>query len=180
MDINKLLKAIGRVILIALGTAIGFFIANFLCLAIESLFSINLFRPLNILSNSDAISISNTYIVFTTFIFTVVAIFIGILGYRISQESMKSKRASLDELMKELIAMCKENKKSCEWFINELLSNELIVNNFDNKVSEKIDILIKERADNLEKQSQENLKKAKDAHDKAKYIRANLTNGNNE
>jgi hypothetical protein len=95
---------------------------------------------------SDAISVANTYIVFTTFIFAGFTVVLAILGVVFAQQFSTVKELQLRHLKEELLSQIKENH--CDIginFINEALENKDIRNHFENKMDMKIIQILREK-----------------------------------
>lgn len=110
------------------GGVLGFFFIQY-CF---SLFSRALPLP------SDAIAIANTYIVFTTFIFTWLAIFLALATYYFSIQQSKSRKYLENELLEKILMQCQEDKDIGIKVIIHLIKNQEAINRFEEFHSEKI------------------------------------------
>lgn len=110
------------------GGCLGFFFIQF---------SLNIFsRALPL--PSDAISIANTYIVFTTFIFTGLAIFLALATYYFSVQQAKTRKHLESELLEKILIQCQENKEIGVEVITHLIKNQEAINHFEEVHGEKI------------------------------------------
>lgn len=87
---------------------------------------------------SDAISIANTYIVYTTIIFTALAIFLALATYYFSVQQARSRRYLEEELLNVLVKQCKKDKKMGIKLITKLIENPSAVQRFEELHIEKI------------------------------------------
>ncbi len=90
----------------------------------------------------DAIAIANTYIVFTTIIFTALAIFIALIAYTSSQEHTKHRKASEAEFLKDLLKDCQSDEEHRSLIIDAILGNRHTVEKLETKLNEKIRSLV--------------------------------------
>lgn len=102
-------------------------------------------KPQEPLGISDTISIANTYIVFTTFIFTAIAIIVAIASYIFSQEAAKSRQIQEQTLFSDLIKSCTERPEQGKDLISKLLENENVIEHFEKKLNDKIDDILSKR-----------------------------------
>lgn len=110
------------------GGCLGFFFIQF---------SLNVFsRELPL--PSDAISIANTYIVFTTFIFTGLAIFLALATYYFSVQQAKNRKHLESELLEKILIQCQKNKEIGVEVITHLIKNQEAINHFEEVHGEKI------------------------------------------
>ena len=93
-------------------------------------------------SPSDAISIANTYIVYTTIIFTALAIFLAIATYYFSVQQARNRRYLEGELLDVLIKQCKKDTKIGIKLITKLIENPSAVQKFEELQSDKLKEII--------------------------------------
>jgi hypothetical protein len=106
----------------------------------------SLFKGSATLSTSDAISVANTYIVFTTFIFAGLAVFIAIIGFVFSQQFAISKEVQLHQLTDELQSIVRDNKLDVSIKLVDIaLENEDVRKHFEKKLELKIYQILKEK-----------------------------------
>ncbi len=87
---------------------------------------------------ADAIAIANTYIVYTTFIFTGLAIFLALATYYFSIQQAKSRKHLEHELLDKLLNQCKKDKKIGIQLITQLIENQKAIQRFEELHGEKI------------------------------------------
>lgn len=137
--VKKILKWLGGVIFIVFLGFIGGCLSPFVISKIRFLFE----APPAV-SISDSISIANTYIVFTTFIFTAIAIIVAVASYLFSQEAAKSRQIQENTLFSDLIENCNKNEEQGKKLLSKLLENESVLEHFEGMVKERLDILVEE------------------------------------
>jgi len=102
---------------------------------------------------SDAISVANTYIVFTTIIFVGFSVLLAIAGFVFTQQFSVSKENQTVYLLSELEEKLKENKDDFGTkFIDNCIKNPDVNRHINTIFGAKIDQLIKEKAENLSKE----------------------------
>ena len=102
------------------------------------------------IKNIDAISLANTYIVFTTIIFVGFSVFLAIAGFIFTHQFSLSKESQIVHLLAEIKTQLKENKQDCAIkFIKVCLDNPDIKNYLNNKFEEKLIQLIEEKQQNF-------------------------------
>ncbi|MBF0449181.1 MAG: hypothetical protein HQK75_00235 [Candidatus Magnetomorum sp.] len=102
---------------------------------------------------ADAISIANTYIVFTTIIFVGFSVFLAIAGFIFTHQFSTTKEDQFSHLLRELGTQLKENEDDVGIkFISKSLENPDVKNYLSDKLNKKLDQLIKEKAYNLNKE----------------------------
>lgn len=94
---------------------------------------------------SDAVSIANTYIVFTTLIFVGVTVILAVAGYVFTQQFTESKKAQASEIYEELRGRIKTEEKIGIDLASAILENTDASRHVDDLISNKIDALIEER-----------------------------------
>lgn len=97
-------------------------------------------------SGGDAISIANTYIVFTTIIFAGLAVVLAIIGFVFSQQFAVSKELQLQHLTNDLQGMIKENKLDIGIKLVDIaLKNNDVRKHLESKLDVKVYQLLKEK-----------------------------------
>ena len=105
------------------------------------------------IKNIDAISLSNTYIVFTTIIFVGFSVFLAIAGVIFTHQFSISKETQIVHLIAEIKTQLKENKEDFAIkFIKVCLDNPDIKNYLNDKFEEKLIQLLEEKQQNLNSQ----------------------------
>ncbi|OFL28877.1 hypothetical protein HMPREF2778_09520 [Neisseria sp. HMSC075C12] len=137
--VKKILKWIGKVIFIVSLGFIGGCLSPYVISKIQVLFG----EPPVI--NVDTISIANTYIVFTTFIFTAIAIIVAVASYLFAQEAAKSRQIQEQTLFSDLIKSCTEKPELGRDLISKLLENENVIEHFEKRLNDKIDDILSKR-----------------------------------
>lgn len=99
--------------------------------------------------SGDAIAIANTYIVFTTIIFTGLAIFIALIAYISSQEHTKHRKATESEFIKDLLNDCQKNEDHRNQIIESILGNRHTVELLESKLNETIRRLVTSNLEQL-------------------------------
>ena len=120
--VKKILKWLGRVIFIVFLGFIGGYLSPYVISKVQVLFG----AP-PVVNVSDTISIANTYIVFTTFIFTAIAIIVAVASYLFAQEAAKSRQIQENTLFSDLIENCNKNEEQGKKLLSKLLENELVL-----------------------------------------------------
>lgn len=93
----------------------------------------------------DAISIANTYIVFTTIIFVGFTVVLGIAGYVFTQQFSAAKKAQEDQIIDELRSRLGGDEKLAISLLDTLLENSDVKAYFVDLLENKVDELIAER-----------------------------------
>lgn len=102
----------------------------------------NVWQP----ATSDAISIANTYIVFTTIIFVATTIFLAVAGIWFTHQFASTKEAQTTNLMSEIEQRLRENKDDCGIkFIEKVINNPDVSRHIQNKIDEKIQQILEEK-----------------------------------
>jgi hypothetical protein len=104
----------------------------------------------------DAISISNTFIVFTTFLFVGFTIIITLFGFYLGQTYTKNKIDELKVLSKELLEYVKTNEDHIsDNIINEILSSPDSERYIQEVAERQVEIAINKRHTNIKDLAQE-------------------------
>ena len=138
--VKKILKWLGRVIFIVFLGFIGGCLSPYVISKVQVLFG----AP-PVVNVSDTISIANTYIVFTTFIFTAIAIIVAVASYLFAQEAAKSRQIQEQTLFSDLIKSCTEKSELGRDLISKLLENENVIEHFEKRLNDKIDDILSKR-----------------------------------
>jgi len=94
----------------------------------------------------DAISVANTYIVFTTFIFAGLAVFLTILGFVFAQQFANAKEVQSRQLFEEMRELLKVNRDEIGIkLLDIMLDNQDVVKHLEQKFDVKIDQIIKSK-----------------------------------
>jgi len=144
--VSKFWVAVGVLIGIIFGVILGVFIALF------SYFNI---KHLEI-SNGDAISMANTYIVFISIIFILFTIAITIGGYIFSKIFTIEKKREIHQNIVIISNQLKHDKETRDVFIDEILSNNAIIDKITKKFLEIADKIKEEEFQTLTKQEKIN------------------------
>lgn len=108
-------------------------------------FFLTLFKPTTLGTLGDAVSIANTYIVFTTIIFVGFTVILGIAGYILTQEFSSSKHNQELKIIEELKEELKDNEKLGISLIEAILDNNDVKMHLENILQIKVDELINSR-----------------------------------
>lgn len=138
--VEKILKWLGRVIFIVFLGFIGGCLSPYVISKVQVLSG----AP-PVVNVSDTISIANTYIVFTTFIFTAIAIIVAVASYLFAQEAAKSRQIQEQTLFSDLIKSCTEKPELGRDLISKLLENENVIEHFEKRLNDKIDDILSKR-----------------------------------
>lgn len=96
-------------------------------------------------SPSDAVSIANTYIVFTTIIFVGFTVVLGIAGYVFTQQFSASKQVQENQIIDELRSRLGNDEKLAIKLLDSLLENPDVKAHLVSQLESKVDELIAER-----------------------------------
>jgi len=144
--ISKFWIVIGVLIGIIFGITCGVFLALFVYFNI---------KHVNI-SNSDAISIANTYIVFISIIFILFTIAITIGGYIFSKIFSIEKKREIHQNIVIISNQLKHDKETRDVFIDELLNNSAIIDKITEKFLKIADKIQDEQFQRLTKEEKIN------------------------
>jgi len=129
---------------------VGMFLIAFVGGALSFIFWYHLTDFENSIKVTDAISIANTYIVFTTIIFVGFSVFLAIAGFIFTHQFSTTKEDQFSHLIRELGTKLKENEDDFGIkFIKKSLENPDVKNYLHEKLNTKLEQLIQERANNL-------------------------------
>ncbi|PPD18937.1 MAG: hypothetical protein CTY24_12095 [Methylobacter sp.] len=102
-------------------------------------------RSVQVSAPSDAISIANTYIVFTTIIFVGVTVILAIAGYVFTQQFSATKQSQESQLLDELKEKVKSDERIGIALANAILDNSDVKRHLDETLLSKVDELIQAR-----------------------------------
>ena len=95
---------------------------------------------------NDAVSIANTYIVFTTIIFVAFTLVITLLGFVFTQQFSQSKEMHIKHLLNEIEEELKSNKNDQGIkFIDAAFENPDVQKHVENKINDKLTQLVEEK-----------------------------------
>jgi hypothetical protein len=109
-----------------------------------------LYKPVTITSASDAISIANTFIVFTTIIFVGFTVVLGIAGYVFTQQFSASKEAHEDRVIDDLKTRLKDDEGLNIELIKAILENEAVKAHLTTTLESKVNQLVTDKVTELE------------------------------
>lgn len=104
------------------------------------------FQKLGSPTAPDAISIANTYIVYTTLIFVGFTVVIAILSYIYSQQFEANKVSQISELVNELKEKARNNDSFGQSILGEALKNRDVLRYLEQTLSDKLNSLIDARS----------------------------------
>jgi hypothetical protein len=111
---------------------------------------INFLKPIALPSTGDAVSIANTYIVFTTIIFVGFTVVLGVAGYVFSQQFATSKEMHEDRLIQDLKLKLQDNEKISWDIIQAALDNEAIKLRLTETLENKVNQIVTDKVTELE------------------------------
>ncbi|MCZ4331068.1 hypothetical protein [Castellaniella denitrificans] len=106
---------------------------------------LNWARPFG-MAPSDAVSVANTYIVFTTLIFTGFAVAVGVMGYLFTQQFTATKHAQLAEALEDLCRKIATEEQKGTKLLESLMGNDDVRQHLDEMLKSKVDALLRETA----------------------------------
>lgn len=99
---------------------------------------LNIFEPIPVTELSNAVSIANTYIVFTTIIFVGFTVVLGVAGYIITQQISATQEAQENKILEELRTRVVNEERLGISLINAILENIDVKTHLDNKLMSKV------------------------------------------
>nr|VFJ86197.1 MAG: hypothetical protein BECKLFY1418B_GA0070995_100226 [Candidatus Kentron sp. LFY] len=87
----------------------------------------------------DAISIANTYIVFTTIIFVAATVILVVVGFLFAKQFADSKELQSKELFDEILSEIKSSKEKGDALARAIFENPQITNHIKNSLDAKIE-----------------------------------------
>ena len=142
MSTKKLLKKL----IIVLTTSFNHFLAILLIGFIGGAmypFLLGWLKPLSV-NTPDAVSIANTYIVFTTIIFVGITVILGIAGYIFTQKLSESQASQENRIVENLIKDVQKNETLGIRLVQTILENGDVQRFFNDQIRSKIEESLKE------------------------------------
>lgn len=102
-------------------------------------------NSINVHTPSDAVSIANTYIVFTTAIFIGVTVILAMAGYVFTQQFSAHKHSQESQLFDDLRGKLSTEEKIGISFVSSILDNSDVIRHVNGVLELKVDELIKSR-----------------------------------
>lgn len=102
-------------------------------------------KSVQVATPSDAVSIANTYIVFTTTIFVGVTVILAIAGYVFTQQFSASKHSQENQLLDELKEKVKSDEHVGIALANAILDNPDVKRHLNETLLSKVDELLQAR-----------------------------------
>jgi hypothetical protein len=113
------------------------------------------FKGVSVGSPGDAVSIANTYIVFTTIIFVGFTVVLGVAGYVFTQQFSTTKEMQTGHLIKEVEDRLRDDADFGVSFIEKVMSNPDVIRHVDCMLAAKIMQLLKDRSNNKQKAAEQ-------------------------
>nr|VFK60573.1 MAG: hypothetical protein BECKTUN1418D_GA0071000_11302 [Candidatus Kentron sp. TUN] len=92
----------------------------------------------NIDKPGDAISVANTYIVFTTIIFVAATVILVVIGFSFAKQFADSKDLQLEKLFGDILLEIESDDKRGKTLAKTLLENEYVINRIDELLDSKM------------------------------------------
>ncbi len=108
-------------------------------------------KGVSVTTTGDAISIANTYIVFTTIIFVGFTVVLGVAGYVFTQHFSASKEMQENQIVSDLKLKIKNDEKMGITILQSLLDNADVKSQLSDILEWKIDELLNARLSDSEK-----------------------------
>jgi len=96
-------------------------------------------------AGADAVSIANTYIVYTTFVIAAVAALLGIAGLIFTEHFSMEKDAHVENAFRALLAQLTTDEDKAVKFVKELMKNSEVVQSVNYSINEKINEIVAQR-----------------------------------
>lgn len=125
---------------------------------------------------ADAVSIANTYIVFTTIIFVGITVVLGIVGYVFTQQLAVSKKNHEFQVFQDLRQKVLEDEKIGVQLADAILDNSDVIRHLNKILSSKLDELVVQRMEESSAAATRVAQERKAMSD----IASQLTNGGSE
>ena len=109
-----------------------------------------LHKPVTIASVGDAVSIANTYIVFTTIIFVGFTVVLGIVGYVFTQQFSASKEAHEVRVIDDLKTRLKDDEILNLELIKAILENEAVKSHLTRTLESKVSEVVTDKYSEME------------------------------
>jgi hypothetical protein len=131
---------------------------------------INRFSSPSLASGADAISIANTYIVYSTLMIAAVAVFLTMAGLIFTQHFAMEKERHVADAFAALVGeMARTNGCAVE-VVKEVMKNAEVVQHFDDQVKEKLREVMRAQLDNANQRKA----RARSEHDALSRIASDL------
>ena len=108
-----------------------------------------LYKPVTV-SPSDAVSIANTYIVFTTIIFVGFTVILGVAGYVFTEQLSASTEANENKILDKLKNRIKDDNDLCLEIMKILIENETVKSHLVDSLESKANQLLTDKVTELE------------------------------
>lgn len=125
--------------------------------------------PSVIIQQSDAISVANTFIVFTTLMFVIATIGVSIYGVWVAKSSAREKTVVMNEHIDDVISKICANKEYLSNFSQAALKNEVFLDSITNIIDEFTKLYVQSRSNivdenrdglmNIEEEKNDNINK---------------------
>ena len=141
---SKVTECIGRFLACETRGILGGFLGGVVGSAI-AFAAINYFgHPLKV-EATDAVSIANTYIVYTTFVIAAVGAFLAIAGMIFTQHLSIEKNAHVENAFKILLVHLNTDEEKAVKFAMELMKNPEVVQSVSEAINGKLDQIVSQR-----------------------------------
>lgn len=107
-------------------------------------------RSATVSTPGDAVSIANTYIVFTTIIFVGITVVLALAGYVLTQQFSATKQSQESQLIDELKDKVKNDEKVGIALANGILDNGDVKRHVDTLIHAKVDELLRAKLSECE------------------------------
>ena len=101
--------------------------------------SINYFSRLAVVAGPDAVSIANTYIVYTTFVIAAVALLLTIAGLIFTQHLAVQKEAHMAEAFSAFLTLVRSDNEKAGKLIEQIMDNPAVIDRLSELLSGKIE-----------------------------------------
>lgn len=107
---------------------------------------------------SDAISIANTYIIFTTIFFVGVTVIMAALGYVLTHQLAQTRIDHQKEALENISKQLSKDEEPAIAMIDSLLRNEDVLRHVEAQIDQKINEILQERAATTKEDSEKHAK----------------------
>lgn len=118
-------------------------------------FFLSWIREINKPGLTDAVSVANTFIIFTTLIFVGFTVILGVAGYIFTQQFATAKELQIRHLISELEEMLRKGDSFGVTFIEQSMKNPDVVRRLETVLEEKVKSLILEENHVKQKEAEE-------------------------
>ncbi|MFB9245228.1 hypothetical protein IV454_03890 [Massilia antarctica] len=139
------------------GGAVGGLIGGLL-----AFLSINYFSRLGTVSGTDAVSIANTYIVYTTFVIAAVALLLTVAGLIFTQHFAIEKEAHMEHAFSAVLTLVQSDDGKAQKMIQHIMDNPAVIDYLSEALSQKIDQELASRRANADATSRDAAQQVKD------------------